>query len=381
MSEAVTTPAARRAETHLPALRQHAAEHEQRGLVGADLLGTLRDDGLLTLVTPSHFGGGETSFSEVFDVTRILAQGCMSTSWIATVGNVHNWIASAFSETAQGHYFTDPGVYSSASFAPTGTARMREDGLVAEGTWGFLSGVDHAQWVFLNALVKDPIDGKPAGPWFLMVPRKDVTVLEDSWQVTGLAGTGSKSVRLDDVFVPFDHARFLPALMTDEYEPLHDGALFRAPFHAALIAVLAAPIVGAGQAMVTQYLDYTRSRIVKMTGARQSEQIPTQVTLAEADAGVTAAETLLRAVFQRIDADEPLSPIERAQIPRDVAYAARLVNDAANTIMRNAGGSAAQLSNPLQRYWRDIQTACNHAALNWATSAQAWGAAALSEGA
>ena len=37
------------------------------------------------------------------------------------------------------------------------------------------------------------------------MPRSKATVVEDSWQVSGLAGTGSNDFTLEEVFVPEDH--------------------------------------------------------------------------------------------------------------------------------------------------------------------------------
>ena len=37
-----------------------------------------------------------------------------------------------------------------------------------------------------------------------VIPRADYEIVEDSWNVMGLGGTGSKDVRMKDVFVP-DH--------------------------------------------------------------------------------------------------------------------------------------------------------------------------------
>src|SRR5262249_7717444 len=41
------------------------------------------------------------------------------------------------------------------------------------------------------------------------VPRSKATIVEDSWQVNGLVGTGSNDFILEEVFVPEDHTHFL----------------------------------------------------------------------------------------------------------------------------------------------------------------------------
>ena len=365
----------------MPVLRELALDAEQSGRVAEKTVAMLRDHRLMNLLTPRSYNGQELGFGSVFEITQELAKGCMSTAWVATVGNVHNWMATGFSEAAQNEYFADTNVYSSASFAPTGQATMTPDGFIANGRWGFLSGVDHAQWAFICALVSDSIDDRPAGPWFLMVPINDLQVDHDSWQVAGLRATGSKDVVLDNVEVPGYRAAFLPKLSIGQGPGahLHQGATYKTPFQPALIAVLAVPILGAARQAVTEFTQYTSRRVVKMTGAKQADQAPTQIVLAEVAAAVDAAGLILADVFKRLDDGKLATPLEFAVINRDAAYAARLLLSAVNTIMQNSGGGALQTNNPIQRIWRDVTAASNHAALNWPSQAQNWGVAALAD--
>ena len=71
------------------------------------------------------------------------------------------------------------------------------------GKWSYSSGVDHCEWVILGAVVPDD-EADGLGPEFrsFLVPRGDFTVDQESWHVTGLAGTGSKDVHVADAFVP-----------------------------------------------------------------------------------------------------------------------------------------------------------------------------------
>ncbi len=360
-------------------LREHADTNETTGMIDKELMSSLRSAGLLNLVTPKLYGGQEVSFSSLSEVISTLAEGCMSTAWVAAVGNVHNWMATGFSGAAQEEYFANQGVFSSASFAPTGRAVMQDDGLIANGTWSFLSGVDHAQWVFLSGLVSESVDARPKGPWFMMIPREEIVVDDESWHVVGMAGTGSKDVTLNNVFVPIHRAAHLPSLMLNQGpgHGIHGGDLFHSPFHAALIAILASPINGAGRGALEQFRAYTAQRVIKMTGTKQSEQAASQLIVAECAAAITAAGLVLERNFDIIDTARPITPAQAVTIPRDTAYCVRLINNAVNTMMANAGGNSAKLNSRLQRAWRDIQIAANHAALGWSSAAQAWGKFAL----
>ena len=369
------------AKTLSPQLATAAHDTERAGVVAAQVVTQLRDQGLLNLLSPKIHSGAETDFLTAFNVARELAKGCMSTAWITTVANVHNWMATGFSEVGQNEYFANEQVFAAASFAPTGSAKMVTDGFVANGTWGFLSGVDHADWVFVAARVTDSIDERPTGPWFLMVPSTEIQRLDDSWQVAGLSGSGSKSIVLDNLHVPIHRAAYLPALRQGEGPGagLHSGALYQAPFFPALLVVLAAPILGATEGALENFIRYTKSRVVKMTGGQQAEQASSQIVVAEVAATIHAAALILIDIVARVDGPTPRSTMDHADIARDTAYAVRALNNAMQQIISNAGGSSAQLDNPIQRAWRDVQVASNHAALNFSTNMQTWGAAALIE--
>lgn len=362
-------------------LAEHALEVEASGMVAPQTLQELRSAGLLNLLSPKCYKGSELGFASVLAATSELAEGCMSTAWVATVGLVHNWMATGFSEAAQHEYFADPDVYSAASFAPTGRGYMTQAGFTVTGRWGFLSGVDHANWVFVAALVdKDEnFPDRQAGPWFMMVPIEDLQIDHDSWNVSGLRGTGSKDVVLEDVHIPFHRAAFLPHLSTGKGPGvhLHEGATFKTPFQPALIAVLAIPILGASKMAVKAFTDYTAGRVMKMTGAKQAEQTPTQILLAHVSAKVDTAELIMHKIMETLDSGLLRTPADFAKINRDAAFAATLMQEAVNQIMANSGGSALQETNVIQRIWRDVNAACNHAALNWSTQAQNWGRMAL----
>ncbi len=67
------------------------------------------------------------------------------------------------------------------------------------GRFPFSSGCDYAQWAILGAFLGEM--GDPRHIAYLLAPLAEVEIVDD-WQVLGLAGTGSKSLVLHDVFIP-----------------------------------------------------------------------------------------------------------------------------------------------------------------------------------
>ena len=98
----------------------------------------------------------------------------------------------------------DTDTWVASPYAPQGVATPVDGGYLFNGRWQFSSGTDACEWIFLGAMVGDA-DGKPLMPpqmLHMILPRKDYQIVEDSWNVVGLRGTGSKDVIVRDAFVP-----------------------------------------------------------------------------------------------------------------------------------------------------------------------------------
>ena len=97
------------------------------------------------------------------------------------------------------------------------------------GRYSFSSGSTHARWAIIGAFLGR--QGDPAGIGYLLVPFTDIEIVDD-WHVLGLAGTGSRSLRLRDVFVPEHRCVLLSELLagTPPGAEVHaDYPLVRAP--------------------------------------------------------------------------------------------------------------------------------------------------------
>src|SRR5205823_13356327 len=78
-------------------------------------------------------------------------------------------------------------------------AKPVKDAWRPSGRYTFSSGCDCAQWAILGAFPGEA--GDPRHIAYLLVPFAEAEIVDD-WQVLGLAGTGSKSLMVRDVFVP-----------------------------------------------------------------------------------------------------------------------------------------------------------------------------------
>ena len=115
------------------------------------------------------------------------------------------------------------------AFNPTGTIEAGDGGYRVTGRWSFASGCEHADWIYGNC-IEGIVDGVPQLRIAVFSP--DQVVIEDTWTVSGLSGTGSHHFQVDDVVVPAERTC---APMSDE--PCVDAPIVRIPIPALISLV------------------------------------------------------------------------------------------------------------------------------------------------
>src|SRR5882762_3484398 len=191
-----------RARRMVPELRDLAEETERNRNVLPHIIDKIRDAELLRTCRPKEFGGFEYEGEVALKIAVTISAACASTGW-AINGAVSNGRSLAhFPIEAQREIWGgDQDPFTCACFAPTGAAVPREGGYLLSGTWSFASGCDMASWAKLGGLITPPDTKPPHEGAFFLLPIGDCEIV-DNWFVCGLAGTGSKDIVVDDLFVP-----------------------------------------------------------------------------------------------------------------------------------------------------------------------------------
>jgi alkylation response protein AidB-like acyl-CoA dehydrogenase len=327
------------------------------------------------VVQPRQFGGHEYDFDLLVDLVIDIAGACPSTGWVYGLYAAHQWLVASFPLEAQHDVFDDdPDAAVAGSYAPVGKATVTEGGYRISGRWSFASGCDGAGWAVCASLLPPRHDGEPGGPAFLLVPSSDYRI-EDTWHVCGLAGTGSKTLVLADVFVPA-HRVLTFKETTSGRTPgsrIHQNPTFAVPMLCNIPSCLAATAVGAAAGALDSYIAATSQRVtrgaVAGANARMAEFPTIQLRVAEAAAATDAArEVLLRDLRARAQAARDGVEItidDRILSRRGQAFAVSLALRAAEALNASTGGQGLALANPVQRAWRDANAVGRHISLNW----------------
>jgi alkylation response protein AidB-like acyl-CoA dehydrogenase len=211
-------------------------------------------------------------------------------------------------------------------------------------------------------------------PGFILVPSADYTI-DDDWYTMGLAGTGSKTIVVDNAFVPAHRIATFADLLTGNGPGIktNTNPLYRQPMLAVVPQCLVGPALGMARGALSAFLEQVGNRTTRGAVAggnnRMAEFATVQMRVAEATASIDAAQLMihrdLRETADVVARGQAVDVDMRLRNRLTHTFAARLLTQAVDAVFLAAGGSALGLKHPVQRFWRDIHAASSHISLNW----------------
>ena len=351
-------------------IRELAPAIEAARTLPPDLVDDLRRAGVFAMWLPAELSGAETSPDEVVRVIETLSAADGSTGWCAAVA-VGTGALAAFvpEEGAREMYGTGlRGPVSAGSFAPRGRAEMVDGGYRVTGRWSFGSGSLHADWLSGACVLVDaggaPVtldDGRPDAR-LMFFPAADV-VVADTWDVSGLRGTGSHDYQVDGAFVP--DRRTTPFA----FRPWAAGPLWRMPPMSLFFAPLAAVPLGIARAAIDELVALAGEKTPYRSTRRLAERDVVQAMVAEAEAAVRSARAFLLEALDEVwvatQLDEEVSLRQRALVRLAVLNASRAGCRAVDLCYEAGGATSIQSASPLQRQFRDVHAASQHVVLTF----------------
>lgn len=360
-----------RAQALVPVLRERAGRTEELRQLPDDTIDDLHRSGLFRILQPRRVGGSELPFRSIVELVSMIGKGDGSTAWVLANLAAHHWLLGMWPKEAQDEIWGESpdNLIGSALIFPRGRARPVDGGYRVTGRWPFSSGVDPAAWNLVGAIVHDEERGV-SQPRIFLLPAKDYTII-DTWHVIGLAGTGSKDIAADDVFVP-DYRSVAVQEITGGPNPgseVNPSVLYQLPAVSLFAFCIAGVSLGIAQGAIEYFAETTRTRTSYYTGRNLADFVTLQIHLAEATAITDSARAVMLLDCDeatRIVADGKVPSLEqRARYRRDGAYAATLCTRAVDVLFHATGGGAIYARNPLQRAFRDVHAANAHYVLNW----------------
>lgn len=346
-------------------LAAQAVVSDDLGRLSPQTVAALRSSGVMRMLQPEEFGGFETHPVEFFEAVFSVGARSASAGWVTAVVGIHAWeLGSANHRLQEEIWGADPDTWVASPYAPMGEARRTGGGWILTGRWSFSSGTDHCQWVVIGGWLLDD-DGKPTGQRHLVLPRSDYTIVEDSWDVVGLKGTGSRDLIVDGAFVP-DHRVIDPLRMRAVAAELGRDAnpLYRLALPILFSGTITAGSLAAAHGALTCSIEWMRER-VNARGARVASDSHQLTVLGEAASDIDSAKLQflndINRAWDTVAAGGELTTAFRLEARRNQVRTVRRAVEAVDKLYIHAGGGALRLQHPFQRFWRDTHAAMNHA--------------------
>jgi 3-hydroxy-9,10-secoandrosta-1,3,5(10)-triene-9,17-dione monooxygenase len=373
-----------RARALVPQLRERAARTEELRHLPPESERDLHEAGLFRILQPKRVGGSEFDYVALVDVADVIGRADASVAWNLVNLASHHWMLGMFDKRAQDLVWDkDPDALIASSFVfPAGRARKVDGGYLLRGNWPFSSGVGSSEWNMLAAIVATDDEADGIEYRIFLLNSSDTRII-DTWNASGLKGTGSNNVDVSDVFVA-DAMTLAVRDLAGGPTPgsaVNPNPLYALPVFALFPYVLSGVALGNAQACLDDYIDVARHRASTYNRTRLGDLQSTQIKIAQASAKIDAARLTMRATC--IDA---MADARRGHVPdmaaktrsrRDGAYSVNLCTEAVSLLFSASGARGLFTSGALQRQFRDAHAINSHIAFSFDAAGTNYGRVAL----
>jgi 3-hydroxy-9,10-secoandrosta-1,3,5(10)-triene-9,17-dione monooxygenase len=368
----------------VPRLRERAARTEELRHLPTETEKDLHDAGLFRMLQPKRIGGAELDYVALVDCAELLGMADASVAWNLANLASHHWMLGMFEQKAQDLVWRrDPDALIASSFIfPAGRATRVEGGYRLHGSWPFSSGVASCEWNMLASVVYSDDEADGIEYRIFLLPKVDYKVL-DTWNVTGLRGTGSCDVEVRDTFVA-DYMTVAVGDLAGGPTPgsnVNPNPLYSLPVFSLFPYVLSGVALGNAQVCLDDYAEVARHRISTYNRAKLSDFQSTQIKIAEASAKIDAARLIMRSacVNAMEDARRDRTPdmATKTRYRRDGAFSVNQCTDAVSMLFAASGARGLFTTGVLQRQFRDAHAINSHLAFNFDAAGTNYGRVAL----
>jgi alkylation response protein AidB-like acyl-CoA dehydrogenase len=349
----------------LPRIAENADKAEELRQMPQENVDLLKGIRMHHAFLPKAYGGLEMSLPDFAQCIVALSGACCSTAWAFSLLCTHSHQLALFSKECQDEVWGDNNdATACSSIAPLGRYEETEGGVRFSGNMSWSSGSDHAEWAIVgfNRMVDDE-----KVYCFAAIPRADYEIIDD-WYAMAVKGSGTKTLKIEDVFVPEHRISVAKDMMEGKSKGFGlypDSKIFYTPYRPYFASGFAAMALGTAERMLTIYREYNAKRIRAYTGAEVKVSIPMLTRLAESTHQVDAARAYLEKTWE-----EHKDHSERHEYPSketltywrtNQAYAIKMCNEATDRLWKGLGASNWMLAREGQRVWRDNHITAAHA--------------------
>jgi 3-hydroxy-9,10-secoandrosta-1,3,5(10)-triene-9,17-dione monooxygenase len=373
-----------KARALVPHLRDRASKTEDLRRLPTETERDLHEAGLFRILQPKRVGGSEFDYVALVDCADAIGQADASAAWNFANLSSHHWMLAMFDQRAQDLVWNkDVNALIASSFIfPAGRARKVDGGYVLRGSWPFSSGVDSSEWNMLASVVFSDDEADGVEYRVFLLNKSDYTI-KDTWNATGLRGTGSNDVEVNDAFVAEPMTIGVHELAGGPTlgSAVNPNPLYALPVFSLFPYVLSGVALGNAQACLDDYIESARHRASTYNRAKLGDLQSTQIKIAEASAKIDAARLIMRSTCIAAMADARRGHVPdtaaKTRMRRDGAFSVNLCTEAVSLLFAASGARGLATSGALQRQFRDAHAINSHIAFNFDAAGTNYGRVAL----
>ena len=366
------TDAARTAGTPLdvaralaPRIRERAAEIEAARQLPRDLVLDIAKAGLFKIALSAAEGGFGADVLTTLRVIEEVARADGSTGWCLAMGiNSFRQSAQFAPEVRRTLFHSDPIGVSAGSANPRGRAVAAPGGYRVTGHWFFASGCMHSY--LLHGACKvfdgDTPRRRPNGDQDVRIayfhPKSQARII-DTWHVSGMRGTGSHDIEVEDLFVPAEHtfsALDRRARVTGPMNRMHGFDLAGCGFCCVGL--------GVARAAIDEFAELAQVKVPRSSPELLRDRPLVQARIGEAEALLRAGRAFLfetvEAMWRTVVAGDYVTERQRSDLRMAMTHAAQSAAAATHLVCATAGTTSIFNSSPLERYACDAEVVTRH---------------------
>jgi alkylation response protein AidB-like acyl-CoA dehydrogenase len=346
---------ARRLAASLPA---RSAEIERLRRLPDDVVAVLRDAGVFTMAMPRAWGGPEMTPRQMCEVVEVLAAGDAAVGWCGGIAADSGLYSAYLDDVPARELYPRLDLATAGWIFPAGRAEPVGGGYRISGHWAFGSGITHADRVVCGCV--EYADGTPVllpnglPAWRVAVVPASAVTLVDTWQVTGLLGTGSLDYEVDGLEVAAAHT------FSFFRGPRRPGPLYARADN--FLSKLSGVPLGVGRAALDWTRGFLATKVETPTGRPAGANPRVQANLAKAEALVSASRAYVHRTLDDVwDALLAGREPERGSAALARQFAFESCRQAVQLLYDTVGAAAIYTERtPLDRHLRDLVTASQH---------------------
>jgi len=340
---------------------------EEMGALHPEILEIAYQKQWFKLFVPEVYGGAGMKLPEILRLEEELAELDGSLGWTVTLCAGAGWFAGFLDKQLAKEIFSDPKICFAGSGAVGGTAVETNDGYIIDGFWKYASGALHATIFTANCIIKtssgeDLLDdeGKPLVKSFILF--KDEVEIISGWSYFGLVATGSHAFKVERLLVPSNRT----FVINDTIKIESEG--FDYPFLQLAETTLAVNSLG----MAIHFIALVEAQFKSRSGIGRYSETQIAFFNVELERWKKEVEHRRTAFYKAFDASwaelqslKYISEETRMAVSKNSRILAHRCREAADALFPYCGLAAAQSETEVNRVWRDLHTASQHALLTF----------------